>query len=81
MKNKYEAVCFMETLGTFETFKDAFKAIYDKIKASVGLSWQALETTVWIQNTADGTAPTFFYEARDKMCHEGFLKDGIWVGR
>ena len=77
----YTATYSMEDIGDFDTFAEAFKAIYDKIQAALdseeGLCWQLLETTIWIK-TPEGL-PVAFYDARDRMCKEGFLVNGKWV--
>lgn len=62
----------------FETFSQAFKAIYDAIRKEKVLLLQMLETTIWIEQI--GTPYIYpFYEARDMMCKMGFLVDGKWV--
>ncbi len=73
----YTAVYKLKTIDKFPTFKEAFKAIYDAIKADKEpLTYQALETTIWIGN---GGFCMYFYEARDMMCMEGHLVGGKWI--
>jgi len=65
-KQMYKATYNLECSGTFDTFKEAFKAIYDRlnfdIAEGVGLTYQLLESTVWIEEikTPVITLPTFF---------------------
>ena len=74
----YKLVYELKSLGTFETFSEAFKVIYNAIKKEKVLSWQMLETTIWIEQI--GTPFIYpFYEARDMMCRMGFLVNGKWV--
>ena len=79
--NNFTAVFAMETVGSYNTFPEAFKVIYDKITLlfSEGkkLSWQVLETTVWIETPEQ--IPVYFPEARDRMCQVGYLVNGKWV--
>lgn len=81
---KYRAVAFLDELGEFDTFEEAFVPIYDAIKEATGITWQEIETTVWIvkvnddgssMNFPDNIATTF-YAARDIMCEQGLLTDG-----
>ena len=76
----FEATYQLKSLGSFLTFAEAFKAIYDAIRLDKQLSWQVLETTTWIESDAAlCISPIMFYEARDRMCKEGYLVDGKWV--
>lgn len=75
----FEATYQLKSLGKFPTFAEAFKVIYDAIKSDEHLSWQILETTTWIES--DEALPTMFYEARDRMCREGYLVNGQWVNK
>jgi hypothetical protein len=76
---KYKAFYNMKEIGIFDTFKEAFVAIYHAIKAETVLTWQVLETTIWIIRDAHGALPMMFYEARDRACEEGILVDGKLV--
>lgn len=64
------------------SFEDAFKALYDKTMAALngdGLSYLALETTVWI--VSPGEQPLYFYDARDRAYDLGLLHAGgvpVW---
>ena len=82
----FEATYQLKSLGKFQTFVEAFKVIYDTIndaiKLNEPLSWQVLETTTWIESDSDNAiSPIMFYEARDKMCREGYLVNGKWVNK
>jgi hypothetical protein len=82
----YESTYALETIGTFNTFEEAFAAIYHRLKTDLegsGMSYQLLETSIWIKNTnmswipGNPLNPIFFYDARDKACNIGLLKDGV----
>lgn len=77
----YTAIFCMEDIGTFGTFAEAFKVLYDVIKENLAsenrIGWMELETAVWVK-TPEGQ-PIYFPEARDRMCKEGFLVNGKWV--
>jgi hypothetical protein len=63
-----------------QTFNDAFVALWTMSRAGTkGLSWQGLETTVWIKHRHG--KPISFYDARDKAHEIGLLKNGkpMWV--
>ena len=77
----FEATYQLKSLGKFSTFAEAFKAIYDAVKSDEQLSWQILESTTWIESDEAPSRPTMFYEARDRMCQEGYLVNGKWVGK
>ena len=74
----YTAVYDLRDIGKFETFHQAFKAIYDAISGTPIITWQMLETCVWIEEDGDNL-PVMFCEARDKMIDEGYLVNGEWV--
>lgn len=59
----------------YDTFEAAFIALYRKLKIDLlkGMSWQVLETTIWIEK--DGT-PINFYDSRDRACRCNLLVDG-----
>jgi hypothetical protein len=59
------------------SFEDAFKALYQKAITAVqggSMSWQALETSVWIKSP--GKQPLYFYDARDRAYDLGLLQAG-----
>jgi hypothetical protein len=60
------------------SFKEAFAVMYQWVTAKLktGLSYQALETAIWIE-TEKG--PLFFYDARDKAIADEILVDGKLV--
>lgn len=72
----FKAIYELKNIGEFSSLKEAFKAIYDAIRAEKVLMWQMLETTIWIEHGRDMYP---FYEARDIMCKAGYLVDGEWV--
>lgn len=74
----YTATFCLRDLGSFPTFKEAFKAVYDAIMGAPSLNDQLFET-VWIKGPED-TTPVMFYEARDMAVDEGWLVRGQWVG-
>jgi len=74
----YELTYALSRVGTYNTFAEAFIALYHKLKADMegpGMSFQLLETAVWIEEP-DVVGPTMFYEARDRACHMGILVNG-----
>lgn len=73
---RWKAVYNLEEIGCFDTFEKAFTAIYHTIKKEEVLTWQLLETTIWLISDKPTAAPIFFYEARDMACQMGILKDG-----
>ena len=80
MYPKFKAVYQLKNIGEFSTLKEAFKAIYDEIKAAFDLDtpvfWQTLEAATWIVSSQ---IPIMFPEARDRMCREGHLVNNKWV--
>lgn len=76
----YKAVFELKELGTFNNLASAFKVIYDAIDKAKELTWQILETAIWIE-VMDSNPPIIysFYEARDMMCKLGHLVNGRWV--
>lgn len=72
MEKDHRVVC--------HTFKDAFTAMFNWINDALdngGLSYQVLETAIWIETT--GGTPIFFYDARDLAIEQGILKNGKLV--
>jgi hypothetical protein len=61
-----------------EDFKGAFRAMFYYVKNALerGMSWQELETAIWIETPTNGAAPICFYDARDIACEAGWLVDG-----
>ena len=74
----YEAIRNLKSLGEFETFPEAFKAIYDSIKKNPPITWMELASVTWIKNEIS-LLPISFYDARDLMCRQGYLVEGKWV--
>jgi len=74
----YQVTYALSRIGNYKTFEEAFIALYKKLKEDMegpGMSWQLLETAVWIEEPGM-MGPTMFYEARDRACTMGLLKDG-----
>jgi len=71
----FEAVYGLKTIGNFNTFKEAFKALYDAILIDKDISIQILETATWIE--ADDI-PIPFFDARDVACRYKWLINGKW---
>ena len=81
---KYNAVVSMAEIGTFTTFKDAFKAIYDKLLELMGqgpLSEVGLFEATWVEEVDANNLRKvrMFAEARDAAVDFGWLVDGKWV--
>ena len=78
----FETTVGMKVVGEFDTFKLAFKALYESVMELVkgGCALQILETTVWIvDNDMETPIPVMFYDARDHACEQGWLVDGKLV--
>ncbi len=73
---QWKAIYNLEEIGCFDTFKEAFTAIYNAIKKEPTLSVQLLETTIWIIADGINANPIFFYDAKDLACEMGILIDG-----
>ena len=79
----YKLVVEMKDVGTFETFSEAFREFFKKIKeitsSGMGTSWQVLETMCWIERHYDETYNIvrylYFYEARDLAYRIGLMKE------
>lgn len=74
----YELTYGLQTIGKYKTFEDAFIALYNRLNKDMegpGMSWQLLETAVWIMEPGEDL-PTMFYDARDRACRMGLIKDG-----
>ena len=76
---KWKAIYNLEEIGCFNTFKEAFTAIYYAVKKESVVTWQLLETALWIIADLPEANPIYFYEARDLACEMGILKDGQLV--
>ena len=64
---------------THDSFKAAFKRIWDYINSTESLSYQELETWIWII-APNFPFPMMFYDLRDKAYNEGLLtEDGQLV--
>ena len=77
----FEAIYNLKKLGNFNSFKEAFKAIYDAILTADpddSFSYQTLETAVWVKDD-NSPFPVMFYDARDRACDEGWIVDGKWI--
>jgi hypothetical protein len=79
----YQAVYGLNTIGEFHSFEEAFAAIYHRLNEDMKaeqMSYQFLETTIWIENKmmmpVPPINPIFFYDARDKAVNIGLLQDG-----
>jgi hypothetical protein len=75
----YKLTYCLNDVTQHETFAEAFLELYNRLNEDMenGMSWQALETTIWIEKEGLlGILP--FYEARDLACDIGILKDGKW---
>ncbi len=58
------------------SFKEAFTAMFNWVQKHLngeGLSYQVLETAIWIEING---RPLYFYDARDRAIDENILKDG-----
>jgi hypothetical protein len=77
----YKAVVFLETLGEFPDLKTATKAVIDKIKGMKTISWQLLETTVWVEEIPCNFRPMLFYDLRDNAIKQGWMTKtgGVWI--
>lgn len=76
----WEVVVSLETKGTFPTFREAFKSLYDEVTKMIleeKMSIMCLEQATWI--TTSSGCPLPFYKARDLAISEGLLKDGKLV--
>ena len=75
--NRYKIHVGNDLPGTYDTFKQALKALFDEVKTRLnsGLSYQLLETTSWIENTNTGDV-RYFYDARDMGYFLGIVADG-----
>lgn len=77
LQDRWECCVALE-VTYHDSFKEAFKKLYkettDMMKNS-GLTWQVLETAIWIKDPKE-KEPMMFYEARDKACRDGLVKDG-----
>ena len=76
----WEAICLMDTLGEFELFQNAFKAIYDRLKSEV-FSEEVMNDSTWIISTGANAHPIYFWDAKDIMCNMGYLVNGKWIDK
>jgi|WetSurMetagenome_2_1015567.scaffolds.fasta_scaffold1166173_1 hypothetical protein len=73
----FTLVYALENFGPYDTFVEAFKEMYNKVKKDISegeMSWQVLETMVWIEEKGRRN-PIMFYEARDLAHENGFIDD------
>ena len=78
MKTSWECCYGLNDVTLHETFEDAFRELYRRVKEEMDngtLSIQLLETACWIKSP-DSKWPLMFYDARDRACRSGLLKDG-----
>ncbi|HEY4484480.1 MAG TPA: hypothetical protein VI978_02020 [Candidatus Paceibacterota bacterium] len=70
---KFNVVVAMENVGSLESFGEAFKVFFEKVKKLVaeGMSCRVLKTTCWIEYAG---AVMYFYDARDLAYKVGVLK-------
>lgn len=76
VKMKWKAVYNLKEIGCFDTFKAAFTAIYYAIRNEANLTYQLLETAVWIKADTLIAHPIYFYDAKDLACEMGILVNG-----
>ena len=77
---KYKFIALNGVKQTHDSFKGAFKAMFDWVKAQFaagGISLQVLETAIWIETPEH--RPIYFYDARDLAIDLGILVDGKFV--
>lgn len=59
-----------------DTFDEAFTDMFNYVTAALkndGMSWQELETMIWIETPTAGEPPLMFYTARDLACDKGLM--------
>ena len=74
----YELTYALQKVGSFKTFEEAFVALYRRLKKDLegpGMSYQLLETAIWIESPKS-MGPIMFYDARDSACRRGLLVNG-----
>lgn len=78
----YEAVYALKTIGRFERFELAFRAVYDAVQDDIRHN-RTMHSSVLFEGTWIRTpsGPMFFGPAVDKACREGLIKDGKWVAQ
>lgn len=80
MKNKYTVQVGTPLEGEFDTWDEAFVAMYKEIKKQIDdrMEWQILETMTWIQLiTSENQVVTWdWYSARDQAYEYGLLCEG-----
>jgi len=71
--SKFKVVVALEDNGSFESFGEAFKVLFEKVMKLVAesTSFQVLETACWIEYA--GTK-MYFYDTRDLAYRVGVLK-------
>lgn len=70
----FKVVVAMEEIGTFESFGEAFKVFFEKVKefiAKEGATYRVLETACWIKYEE---VPMYVYDARDLAYKVGILQ-------
>lgn len=69
----YTVAIYLKDIGKFPTFYEAFKAFYEALKAELktGATWQAIETTCWIEHNNE---PLYWYQSRDLAYKLGIMK-------
>lgn len=60
----------------YKTFEIAFRALFEKIQECRVLTYQELETCIWIKTPIQSELPLTFYQCVEKAHKEGILKDG-----
>jgi hypothetical protein len=73
----FTLVYALENFGPYNTFAQAFKEMYNKTKKDISegnMSWQVLETMVWIEEKGR-SLPIMFYDARDLAHEQGLMDD------
>ena len=73
----FELTYGLEMVGSYKSFSKTFMELYKRLNSDLkeGMSWQFLETTIWIKKVGT-TSPIMFHEARDRACRIGLLIDG-----
>jgi hypothetical protein len=72
-----------EDKGEFSSFKEACKVMMEEVRKALeggGMSWQALESFIWIEEMGNSVVVAWdFYACRDWACNQGMMEDGKWI--
>jgi hypothetical protein len=82
LRRKFKLTFEMKEVGTYDSPKDAFREVYNRLTAMKSIPTVVFET-IWVDVDPPRfpNLPISFYELRDHAADMGWVVDGKWVER